>query len=302
MTALTWPRLGLGLAPLGKENDASPIAAIDAAWRLGMRFFDTAPLYGGGRSERRAGQALRGRPRTEYVIATKVGHYVNPDGTRVVDHDFIRAQQSFRESLTRLGIERVDLLYVHDPDGQQSEAITGSFRACQALRAAGEVTAIGVSVNSARVGVDFLSAVDVDVIMIASRYSLLDQSALNELLPLCADRGTAVVIAGVFNSGLLVDAAADALYDYRPAPGEKIARAQAIKTICARYEVPLAAAAIQFAMSHPAVTSVVVGATRAAEVEQNAAWADWQIPPALWDELKTSDLIPATAPVAGETT
>ena len=312
--------LALGGAPLANmytpvsEEDAR--GAVDAAWERGIRFFDTAPHYGLGLSERRIGAALRDRPREAYVLSTKVGRVLEPvDNHADFDEeggfavparwrrmwDFSRygVRRSLSDSLQRLGLDRVDMVFIHDPDNHRRQAFEEAYPALEELRSEGVVRAIGAGMNQSAMLTEFVRETDVDVILMAGRYTLLEQDALNDLLPECAARGVKVVAAGVFNSGLLAHArpADDATYDYRPAPPELIARAHRLADVCERHGVSLPAAALAFPARHPAVASVLTGARSAAEIERNAELFATSVPDDLWTELKAEGLVRADAPV-----
>lgn len=311
-TELRVTRLGLGGAPLGSMfrsvADADARDTIDTAWDLGVRAFDTAPLYGHGLSERRFGAALRDRPRREYVLATKVGRLLVPgrdDDSIFADAPPLRpvfdfshdgVLRSLAESLDRLGLDRVDVVHVHDPDDHGPEALAGAFPALRRLRDEGAVGAVGAGMNQTGLLTRFVREAGVDCVLLAGRYTLLEQGALDDLLPACTDEGVAVVAGGVFNSGLLADPHAGATYDYAPASGALVARAGRIGAVCARHGVPLRAAALQFPAAHPAVATVLTGARTAAEIEENAADFSVPIPPALWDDLRTERLLREDAP------
>ena len=312
-------RLGFGAAPIGNlftrvaEEEAS--SAVDAAWDAGVRFFDTAPLYGHGLSEQRLGAALRAHPRDDYVLATKVGRLLTPevvnDDDGFVDtppvgwaydfsHDAIR--HSLDASLARLQTDRIDLLHVHDPDEHAEDALRGAFPALRALRDEGVVRAIGAGMNQSALLARFVREADVDCVLLAGRYTLLDQSGLDELLPLCAQRGTSVIAGGVFNSGLLADPSPRATYDYAPASSELVARAQRLAEVCARHGVDLKAAALRFPLAHPAVACVLTGARSAAEMAENARLFSQPIPLALWDDLRRERLIDDRVPTPSSET
>lgn len=312
-------RLGFGAAPIGNlfraVGDDDARAAVDAAWRAGVRFFDTAPLYGHGLSEQRLGAALRARPRDEIVVATKVGRLLVPDDGPPPDDGFVATPplrpvfdfsydatlRSLEESLARLGLDRVDVLHVHDPDDHAEEALRGAFPALRRLRDEGVVGAIGAGMNQSALLARFVREADVDCVLLAGRYTLLEQGALDDLLPICAERGVGVIAAGVFNSGLLADPAPGTTYDYRPAPAPVLERARQLATICARHDVPLKAAALQFPLAHPAVACVLTGARSAAEIDENARLSTTPIPDALWDDLRRAGMIAADAPTRGAT-
>jgi D-threo-aldose 1-dehydrogenase len=327
-TGLPLTELGLGGAPLGnlfrRVADADAAAAVDAAFRAGVRYFDTAPLYGHGLSERRMGAALRGWPRDAYVLSTKVGRllepcapgqagggaYVDVPPCRVVfDYSDDGALRSIEASLGRLGLERIDIVYIHDIDRfthgadqpvRYRQAVDGAYRALARLRREGLVRAIGVGVNEWETCQQVAEEADVDVFLLAGRYSLLEQGALASFLPLCARRGIGVVVGGPFNSGILATGAVPgATYDYRPAPPAVRARVQALEDVCRAHGVPLAAAALQFPLAHPAVTAVIPGARAAAEVEANLHLLRHPVPAALWRDLKTAGLVRPDAPTPG---
>ena len=318
-------RVGFGGAPLG--NLFSPIPELDAiravatAYEAGIRYFDTAPLYGRGRSEHRIGAALRGRPRDSFRLSTKVGRLLRPTTGRPaedaaytdvpafeVEYDYSEdgALRSLEASLARLGMDRVDTLFIHDIDrwthgdaqpARFQEAMTGAYRALRRLRAEGVVSAIGVGVNEWEVCQHAAEAGDFDGFLLAGRYTLLEQEALTSFLPLCERRGLFVVIGGPFNSGILATGAVEgATYNYRPAPPEIRVRVARIESVCRRHAVPLAAAALQFPLAHPAVCSVIPGARSADEVRANLALLRVPIPAALWADLREAGLLHPNAP------
>jgi D-threo-aldose 1-dehydrogenase len=278
-------RLGLGCAPLAglyspvSEEDAR--ATVDRAWELGVRVFDTAPKYGSGLSERRVGAALRDRPRDAFSVSTKVGRLLRA-GEAVFDFSYDGVLRSLDESLERLGLDRVDVVLVHDPDDHYDEAVAGAYRALERLREEGVVAAIGVGMNQWQIPARFVRETDIDCVLLAGRYTLLDRSAERELLPLCAERNVDVIAAGVFNGGIL---AGGTYYDYAPAPPELLERTQRLAATCARHGVPLEAAAVQFPLRHPAVTTALIGCRSAAEVEEDVRLAGLELPPELWAEL-----------------
>lgn len=312
---VTVTRFGLGLAGIGSlyrpVSDAAAVAIVDHAWERGVRFFDTAPLYGFGNSERRTGLALRPRPRAEYVLSTKVGRLLVPGEpepgmwadpppgvTARFDFSAAAVRRSVEESLQRLGLDRIDLLHLHDPDDHYGPALREAFPVLTDLRTAGVVGAISVGMNQAEMLTRFVREVGdrLDCVMLAGRYTLLDQSGLTELLPLCAERGVSVLAAAVYNSGLLADPTGNGRYNYVPADPAVLARALAIQEVCQRHGVPLRAAAIQFPFGHPAVSAVVCGAQHPDEVDDNADLLAHPVPPALWHDLTRADLLPPTIP------
>jgi D-threo-aldose 1-dehydrogenase len=296
-------RLGLGCAPLGNLfaaiTDDQAKATVDAAWDAGIRLFDTAPLYGQGLSEIRLGRALHGRPREEYTLSTKVGRLLRdvPDGpwpSIFVDAPELEpvfaysrddTLRSIEESLDRLGVDRLDIVHVHDPDDHEDEALRGAFPALLRLRDQGVIGAVGCGMNQWEMLSRFVERVDLDCILLAGRYTLLDRSGADRLLPRCLERRVDVYLGGVFNSGLLADPDANTTYDYVTASPEVIARARAMRAACERHGISLAAAAIQFGLAHPAVTAVLVGARSADEVRADVADAAVHIPDELWGEL-----------------
>lgn len=300
--------LGFGAAQFGNLNrvttDDESRAAIDAAWAGGVRYFDTAPHYGLGLSERRLGAALQSRARDEFVISTKVGRALEPTPERADQHDdhgfLVPAthrrrwdysrdgiRRSVDESLDRLGLDRIDIAYVHDPDDHWLDASTTGIDALIELRDEGVVGAIGAGMNQSAMLAAFVDQCDVDVVMVAGRYTLLDQSAQRDLLPIALERGVAVVAAAVYNSGLLSRPVVPdaARFDYADAPSELIERARSIASICEGHGVSLPAAAVQFALRHPAVTSVVVGTRTAEQARSAVERANAPIPDALWSDL-----------------
>ncbi|WP_433796274.1 aldo/keto reductase [Actinoplanes sp. CA-252034] len=301
-------RLGLGLAPLG--GLFTPVGAdtargtVEHAWQLGIRLFDTAPLYGNGLSERRAGPVLAGKPRDAFALSTKVGRLLRPGGdsgqhiwaepsgvTPVFDFSATGVLTSYAESLDRLGLDRADILHLHDPDEHYDQTVREALPALVELRERGRIGAVSAGMNQAAMLTDLVRTGHLDAVLLAGRFTLLDQSGADELLPLCADRGVAVIAAGVFNSGLLADPRPGARYDYAPADAHLVDRALAIHQVCRRHGVPLRAAAIQFPLTHPAVTCVLVGARNPAEVEDAVRMAAVDVPAALWPDLRSEGLL-----------
>ncbi|MCX5201382.1 aldo/keto reductase [Streptomyces sp. NBC_00237] len=307
--------LGFGAATLGnlfrEVTDDDAYAAVDTAWEAGVRYFDTAPHYGLGLSERRLGLALSGRPRDAYTLSTKVGRLLEPGGPggpaslddgfvvaadqhRVWDFSADGVRRSIEDSLTRLGVDRIDVVYLHDADacgdgGEQ--ALREAYPALERLRAEGVVGAIGAGMNHVAPLERYVTETDADVVLCAGRYSLLDQRAGLSLLPEALRRGRSVVIGGVFNSGLLADPQPGATYDYKAASVDLLGRALRIKSITEAHGVPLRAAALNFPFRHPAVASVLVGMRSAAEAADAAAMLARDVPSDLWDELKDEGLL-----------
>ncbi|MER6346322.1 aldo/keto reductase [Streptomyces sp. NPDC001595] len=312
--------LALGTGALGnlytEVTDEQAHAAVAAAWRQGVRAFDTAPHYGLGLAERRLGAALREHPRSAYTVSTKVGRRLEPaDGTgddlahgfavpathrRVWDFTADGILRTLDASLARLGLDHVDTVYLHDPDDHAEQAFREGYPALEKLRSQGVVGAIGAGMNQTAMLTRFVRDTDVDVVLCAGRYTLLDQSALTDLLPAARERGTAVVIGGPFNSGLLADPRPTATYDYAQAPPHLLDRALRLKSAAERHGTTLRAAALAFCAAHPAVTGVLVGARSAAEVDDCAEQFRTPVPPAFWQELRDTGLLPADAPLPGE--
>jgi D-threo-aldose 1-dehydrogenase len=310
--------LSFGGAPIANLftplSDEDARGAIDAAWDRGIRYFDTAPHYGLGLSERRLGEALRARPRDEYVLSTKIGRVLEPFAGGDYDEeggfavkvtarrrwDFSRdgVHRSLHDSLERLGLDRVDIVFIHDCDDHRAQAFDEAIPALTELRDQGVVRAIGAGMNQSAMLTDFVRETDVDVHLLAGRYTLLEQTALDDLLPACVERGVRIVAGGVFNSGLLAlpEPPDDATYNYRRAPREQLSRAREIAAVCARHGVSLPAAALAFPRRHPAIATVCVGARTAAEVERNADLFAAEIPDDLWAELKAEGLLREDAP------
>jgi D-threo-aldose 1-dehydrogenase len=313
----------MGGAPLGNLlgaiDEATAQAAVQTAWDLGVRHFDTAPHYGAGLSEHRMGAVLRHHPRGDFTLSTKVGRMLVPapggvgeweddfqhglSFTRRLDVSHDGALRSIEDSLQRLGLPRIDIAYIHDvsPDWLGDEwathfaaAMQGAARALSRLRDEGVIGAWGLGVNMVEPCLRALRESNPDLFLLAGRYTLLDHAALPELLPTCEARGVHVVIGGPYNSGLL---AGGDTFNYKRAPDALVAKAQAIGAVCARYGVDLKAAALQFCAAHPAVAAVIPGARTAAEVRQNAALMEQPIPPELWAELKSAQLLPDEAPI-----
>lgn len=313
-TAVSVTRFGLGSAPLAGLFEAVPedsaLAVIERSWESGIRFFDTAPLYGHGLAEMRLGRVLRERPRNEFTLATKVGRLLRSDappepgqayrGTPPVnpifDFSYDGVMRSVAESLERLGLERVDVLHIHDPDNFHDEAVDGAYRALDQLRRDGVIGAVGAGMNQAEMLTRFAREANFDCFLLAGRYTLLDQIALQELLPVCLERGVAIIAGGVYNSGILADPKPGAHYNYAAAPAELIERAQRIGAVCARHGVPIKAAAVQFPLGHPAVTCVVVGCRSAAQLDDSLAMFEFEIPSSMWLELKHEGLLAPECP------
>lgn len=296
-------RLGLGTAPLGRFESRTEVAeaqrVVELALSSGITYLDTAPFYGSGRAEETVGSVLFGRTRESLVLSTKVGRLVVPDGTgsaqatrrTVFDFSYDGVMRSLDESLARLQLDRVDVVFIHDPDEHYDTALHGAYRALRRLRDEGVVRAIGVGMNTADLLARFALDADFDCFLLAGRYSLLDQSGLDELLPLCAERGIGIVAGGVFNSGVLANSTPQSSYFYRPVPDDILERVGRIQTVCARHAVPLKAAAVQFPFTHPAIVSVLVGVDSSAELEEDIDMFRHPIPAGLWSDLQGEGLL-----------
>lgn len=319
------PRLGLGCAPLANlyraVTDEEAAATVAAAFDTGrpVTYLDTAPHYGLGLSEERLGRALAGRDRSSYVLSTKVGRRLRdlapgeePDGQGFIDvpararvwdftADGIRA--TLEGSLERLGVDAVDIVYLHDVEDHLPEVYDSGFPALAELRDQGVVKAIGFGMNLSGVLARLVADLDVDVVLCAGRWTLLERTAYDDLLPVCERRGTRVVVGGVYNSGLLADPGPGAHYNYAAAPQPLIDRALAMARVCGGFGVPLRAAALRYPFAHPSVVSAVVGAANADEVRDNEAMAGHDIPDAMWHALVAEGLLDADVPLpltAGE--
>ena len=326
-TGLEVPIMGFGGAPLGnmyKElSDEQAVAAVHAAYDTGSRFFDTAPFYGFGLSEHRIGDALRWLDRDSYVLSTKVGRLLEPkdpatlDGglfkrilpfEGVYDYSYDGVMRSLEASLQRLGTYRVDVLLIHDVDvwthGSEEarlerfrECMNGAYKAMVELREQGVIGAIGAGINEVKACEDFARAGDFDTFLLAGRYSLLEQGALDSLLPLCEEKGISLIIGGPYNTGILATGAIEgAYYNYHPAPPEIMERVRRIEAVCAAHDVELASAALRFPLLHPRVASIIPGARSHEEIVANKAILEAEIPSDLWAELKHEGLLRADAP------
>lgn len=320
-------RLGFGTAEIGglyKEIDQTDaLSVLDHAWSLGIRYYDTAPLYGYGNSERRLGRALSGRRRDEFAVSTKVGRLLYPlnavppgadidhqelggredafykstPPVRVVfDYSYDGVRRSVEESLERTGLDRFDILFIHDPDEHWEAALRGAYPALHHLRGEGLVGAIGAGMNQAEMLARFAREGDFDCFMLAGRYTLLDQVALPELLPLCLEKRISIILAGSMNSGILADPRPGSRFNYVAAEPYWVERAQRLHAVCDRHGVPLKAAAVQFPLAHPAVACLVIGVRSHDHLEEYPALMRWPLPAELWAELYETGLIPPEAP------
>ncbi len=322
-SGLTLTALGLGCSQLGglyrPISWPESAAIVDAAWSAGLRYFDTAPYYGYTLSERRAGEALRSRDRDAYTLSTKVGRLMRPDASvrrgddgwaeplpfrPVFDYSYGGIMRSYEDSQQRLGTARIDMLYVHDigamTHGERHAhhwtqlTREGGFRALNELRESRAVGAIGLGVNEWEVVVDAMSETSLDAVLLAGRYTLLEQGALEPLLNACARAETAIVVGGVFNSGVL---AGNGKFNYADAPAEVVDKVRRLTDVCKRFDVALPAAALQFPFAHPAVASCLVGARSVEQLRQNIAWLEAPIPERFWQALSDEGLIAEKAPV-----
>ncbi|GAA6159926.1 aldo/keto reductase [Ruegeria sp. HU-ET01832] len=317
---------GFGTAPIGnifrEIDEETSDAMIQHSWDKGVRYFDTAPMYGHGLSELRTGQSLRWKNRDDYVLSSKVGRVLKPAKrsdinfepwtnaapfTMHFDYTYDGVMRSFEDSLQRMALERMDICFIHDIDvftrgDEQPEvfrqAMDGAWKALDSLRDQGVVKAIGVGVNEWEVCHAALEQRDFDCFLLAGRYTLLEQDALDKFLPLCEQRGAAVVVGGGFNSGILATGAKDgAKYNYAPAPVEIMEKVRKIEAVCADYDVPLPAAALQFVVAHPAVPTFMAGTRTVEQLDQNLNWFSHNIPAAFWADLKAKGLLREDAPV-----
>jgi D-threo-aldose 1-dehydrogenase len=324
-TGLEVSVLGFGTAPLGdlyaRLDDGTAIAAVERAFGLGINLLDTSPLYGHGLAEHRCGTAIRRVPREDIVLCTKVGRWMDPFQGRdsgsgfaggqphraVIDYSYDGTMRSVEQSLLRLGTDRLDLLLIHDVDvwthgadaieDRFREAMAGAYKALDKLRGERVVAGIGVGVNEAEMCVRFAQAGSFDTMLLAGRYSLLEQPALAEFLPLAQRQRIGVLLGGVFNSGILATGAVSgAKYNYQDAPPEILAKVKHIQRVCDAHGVALPTAALHFALGHPAVASVVLGAQGPQEVDRNVAALSSQVPAALWTDLKAERLLDMDAP------
>ncbi|MGH3696138.1 MAG: aldo/keto reductase [Pseudonocardiaceae bacterium] len=318
--SMTPDGLGFGAATIGNlyraVSDETAHATVDAAWKAGVRYFDTAPHYGLGLSEHRLGVALAHRPRADFLVSTKVGRWLEPSSQsgsdlrfggydvpaafrRVWDFSADGVQRSLEASLLRLGMDRIDIVYLHDPDDHWTEAVSEAYPALAELRAQGVIGRIGVGMNQWEMPARFVRETDIDFVMLAGRYTLLEQPALPELLPLCVERGVSVIAAAVFNTGLMSrpEVGDDARYNFTQSPPEQLARARRLAAICARHDVVLPQAAIQFPLAHPAVTAVVIGARTAEQMADSAALMNAPVPEELWDDLRAEGFLADDVPV-----
>jgi D-threo-aldose 1-dehydrogenase len=317
-TKLHVTRMGVGGAALGglfedpTEEEASQ--TVHRALQLGVNFFDTAPLYGAGKSESRIGRALAGRNRDSFVLCTKTGYrlvseelgakniyfpFKNPPALRpIVDLSYEGAMRSIEESFKRLGVDRLDIVHIHDPEGHIAQAMNGAYTALHKLREQGVIQAVSVGTTHAETVVEVIREGNFDCVLIAGRYTLIEHTALYEALPLCMEREVSVIIGGPYNSGILATGAIPgASYNYYPADPHILERVRRIENVCTKYKVALKAAALQFPLAHPAVASIIPGARTPGEIEQNLNLVGQKVPRDFWAELRRQGLLPVEAPV-----
>ena len=318
---------GFGTAPIGnifrEIDEGTSDAMIQRAWSAGVRYFDTAPMYGHGLSELRTGHSLRWENRDDFDLSSKVGRVLKPARKQDIDYapwtnagrftmhfdySYDGIMRSFEDSLQRMNLERMDICFIHDIDVftrgvEQPEvfeqAMDGAWKALSKLKEEGVVKAIGVGVNEWEVCHAALERRDFDCFLLAGRYTLLEQDALDTFLPLCEERNAAVVVGGGFNSGILATGAKEgAKYNYAPAPADIMEKVRKIEAVCAEYNVPLPAAALQFVVAHPAVPTFMAGTRTVQQLEQNLEWFSLDIPSQFWADLKAKGLLREDAPVA----
>lgn len=312
-TGLKISRLGIGGVALGRSPDDSEAAAtLRKCVELGVSYFDTAPVYGGGVSEQRYGEILSRIPRSSFKISTKVGRLLEQDPPAPVGtvigpatatdmpyiYDYDTVMRVFEGSLNRLQLDHVDILFIHDPDNHFDQAMDGAYKALFDLRSQGVVSAIGAGMNQWEMEAKLAREGDFDCFLLAGRYTLLDHSALPEFLPLCQGKNISVIIGGPYNSGILAsDLTETATFNYVPASAQVLEQARQCKAVCDRHNVPLKAAALQFVFGHPAVTASIPGPRSVAEAEENFQMMSFPIPADLWQELRQEGLIPSEAPI-----
>ena len=292
--------LGMGGAPLGRVSPENASQSLRESFNQGIRYFDTAPLYGTGTSEKFFGKFLSKLDRESFVLSTKVGRLIKDTGNEVnITFNYKRDEilRSIEESLKRLDMDSIDIALIHDPDDHYDLALNEAFPTLDKLRSEGVIKAIGAGMNQWEMLADFARNADFDCFLVAGRYTLLDHTALDELMPLCLERGISLILGGPYNSGVLAsDLGSDTTYFYDPAPKSIIDRAKKIKEICDIFDVPLKAAAIQFGLLHPSVASTIPGPRNSDEVQDNIQMLNVKIPSELWKELKRQDLINQSCP------
>ena len=304
-SGLQIPEFGIGTSPFGglfaSVSESAVADVISTSMELGLNYFDTAPHYGMGSAEVRLGRNINHLPRSSFVVSTKVGRLIVPSEKaddpgwenstaaveRIFDFSAAGIERSFLESLERLKMESVEMVFIHDPDGTADQAISEAYPVLERLRAEGIVKTIGIGITSNEIPTRFINETDIDVVLIALKYTLLDQSAAIELLPTALKKGVSVIAGGVFNSGILTNPKAGATFNYEPASPEVLARAQKIEKFFLDRGVSLAQAALQFPMQHPAISAILVGCRSADEVTTNVALYNREIDSHIWSEFDT---------------
>ncbi len=290
-------RIGMGGAPLGGLDSKTAQDTLEYAFAQGIRYFDTAPLYGSGLSEIHNGGFLSTLPRNDFVLSSKVGRLIIPGQDIPFNYTKEGILRSIDESLTRLNLDSLDIVLIHDPDNHYSSALNEAFPTLAKLREQGVIKAIGAGMNQWEMLRQFAKDVDFDCFLVAGRYTLLDHSALHELMPLCLEKDISLILGGPYNSGILAsDLNTKSTYFYDPSPPEIIEKAKKIKQVCDRHQVPLKAAAIQFGLMHQSVASTIPGPRSPKEIEDNIVMASIKIEPDLWRELKQEKLIHQDCP------
>ena len=290
-------RIGMGGAPLGGLDSRTAQDTLEYAFAQGIRYFDTAPLYGSGLSEIHNGGFLSTLPRNDFVLSSKVGRLIIPGQDIPFNYTKEGILRSIDESLTRLNLDSLDIVLIHDPDNHYSSALNEAFPTLAKLREQGVIKAIGAGMNQWEMLRQFAKDADFDCFLVAGRYTLLDHSALHELMPLCLEKDISLILGGPYNSGILAsDLNTKSTYFYDPSPPEIIEKAKKIKQVCDRHQVPLKAAAIQFGLMHQSVASTIPGPRSPKEIEDNIVMASIKIEPDLWRELKQEKLIHQDCP------
>ena len=290
-------KIGMGGAPLGLLDSETAFNTLEYAYQLGIRYFDTAPLYGAGVSEEHYGSFLGTLPRNEFVLSSKVGRLIIPGDEIPFNYTRDGILRSIEESLARLNLDSLDIVLIHDPDDNYGPALNEAFPILSDLRDQGIIKAIGAGMNQWEMLAQFAREADFDCFLIAGRYTLLDHSALHELMPICLEKDISLILGGPYNSGILAsNLDEESTYFYDPSPPEVIEKAKKIKQVCDRYNTPLKAAAIQFGLMHPSVASTIPGPRSPEEIKDNIDMASISIPGDLWKELKRENLIHADCP------
>ena len=290
-------KIGMGGAPLGLLDSEIAFDTLDYAYQQGIRYFDTAPLYGAGVSEQHYGSFLKTLPRNEFVLSSKVGRLIIPGDEIPFNYTKDGILRSIEESLTRLDLDSLDIVLIHDPDDHYGPALNEAFPTLSDLRDQGIIKAIGAGMNQWEMLAQFAREADFDCFLIAGRYTLLDHSALHELMPICMEKDISLILGGPYNSGILAsNLNEESTYFYDPSPPQVIEKAKKIKQVCDRYNTPLKAAAIQFGLMHPSVAATIPGPRSPEEIKDNLDMASFSIQEDLWKELKRENLIHPDCP------